>query len=317
MRRVIGFTLTELLISMLLAMFLLGIALTAFNGISKSLRQTQQLAELQQNAQLLMNLLQNELANVGFWGGRSEPKQALAFALPAAPGADCLDDISGSGSFPQHGIDFITLYGRVADGGRQLNCIPSALLGSEILQLKRLVGLQTLPADMRLNRFYFETTWLHSRLVDATSSGLSTEHQYYPYQHLVLYVQQQRHDGRQLPVLMRKRLIRNLAGVAAISTDSILDGVERLHFEFGVDTDMDGQINAIMASEQMPEHYWRQSESRIVSVRYHALLRARQPDPHYQNNQVYQMGAHSFDAAGDHYRRLLVSSNIYFYNAAV
>ena len=79
------------------------------------------------------------------------------FALPSAPGADCLDDIAGSGSFPQHGVDFITLYSRVADGGRQLNCIPSALVGSEILQLKRLVGLQTLPADMRLNRFYFET----------------------------------------------------------------------------------------------------------------------------------------------------------------
>uniref|UniRef100_A0A486XM26 Type IV fimbrial biogenesis protein PilW n=1 Tax=Rheinheimera sp. BAL341 TaxID=1708203 RepID=A0A486XM26_9GAMM len=317
MRRVIGFTLTELLISMLLAMFLLGMAVTAFTGISHSLRQTQQLAELQQNAQLLMNLLQNELGNVGFWGGRSVPEQALSFTIPAAPAADCTDDVAGSGSFPQAGTDFITLYGRVADSGRQLNCIPSAILGSEILQLKRLVGQQTLPSDIRTNRFYLETTWQHSRLVDAASSGLSTEHQYYPYQHLVLYVQQQRHDGRQLPVLMRKRLVRNSAGFASISTDSILDGVERLHFQFGVDTDMDGQINALLATEQMPAHFWRQGDNRILSLRYYALLRARKPDMTYRNNQVYQMGIHSFDAAGDNYRRLLVSSNIYFYNAAL
>ena len=189
MRCANGFSLIELLISMLLAMFLLGMAVTAFTGISHSLRQTQQLAELQQNAQLLMNLLQNELGNVGFWGGRSVPEQALSFTIPAAPASDCIDDVAGSGSFPQAGADFITFYGRVADSGRQLNCIPSAISGSEILQLKRLIGLQTLPSDMRTNRFYLETSWQHSRLVDASSASLSTDFQYYPYQHLVFYVQ--------------------------------------------------------------------------------------------------------------------------------
>ena len=116
---------------------------------------------------------------------------------------------------------------------------------------------------------------------------------------------------------MRKRLVRNSAGFATISTDSILDGVERLHFQFGVDTDMDGQINALLPTEQMPAHFWRQGENRILSLRYYALLRSRKPDMAYRNNNVYQMGIHSFDAAGDNYRRLLVSSNIYFYNAAL
>ena len=62
---------------------------------------------------------------------------------------------------------------------------------------------------------------------------------------------------------------------------------------------------------------WQQDSSRIISVRYYALLRARQPDPAYTNQQRYEMGSKQFDAAGDHYRRLLVSSTIYFHNAAL
>ncbi|MBZ9612538.1 PilW family protein [Rheinheimera maricola] len=317
MKRLPGFTLTELLISMLLALFLLGMAVTAFTSLNQSLRQTQQLSELQQNAQLLMSLLQNELANVGFWGGRSTPQLALSAALPAPPAGDCVNEVLDSGSFPMAGKDFVTLYASTAGSGRQLNCIPAAIAGSEILQLKRLLGQPTLPTDMRQNRFYLETHWLHSRFVDGNSGGLNAGYNYFPYQHLVFYLQQQRVGDSLMPVLMRKRLARNNAGGASISTDSIMDGVERLHFEFGIDTDMDGQLNSILATEQMPADYWLQSNNRIINMRYYALLRARKPDPRYINNQRYAMGNKQFLAQGDHYRRLLVSGNIYFQNAVL
>lgn len=317
MRQASGFTITELLISMLLALFLLAMAVTAFASLSQSLRQTQQLSELQQNAQLLMSLLHNELANVGFWGGRSTPQLALSFALPAVPTGDCVNETLDSGSFPATGKDFVTIYATTVDSGRQLNCIPSAIADSEILQLKRLLGQQAEPAEMRQNRFYLETDWQHSRFVDSNSSGLNASYHYFPYQHLVFYLQQQQLDGDIMPVLMRKRLARNNAGHASISTDSILDGVERLHFEFGIDTDTDGQLNAMLSTDQMPANYWLQDSSRIISMRYYALLRARQPDPGYTNQQRYEMGSKQFDAAGDNYRRLLVSSTIYFQNAAL
>ena len=77
------------------------------------------------------------------------------------------------------------------------------------------------------------------------------------------------------------------------------------------------QLNAVLATEQMPADYWQQDSSRIISLRYYALLRARQPDPAYTNQQRYEMGSKQFDATGDHYRRLLVSSTIYFHNAAL
>jgi type IV pilus assembly protein PilW len=317
MRHSAGFTLTELMIAMLLGLMLMALTVTAFSSLSRSARQTQQLAELQQKAQLAISLLHNELANVGFWGGRSNPRLASRFSVPASPSRDCVNNALDSGSFPQPNTDFLTLYARVANGGRQLNCLPDPLAQSELLQIKRLLGQPTDISDIRQNRFYLETDWAHSRLVDSTSGALSNRYHYFPYQHLVFYLQRQRVDGELIPVLMRKRLARNNAGMAVISTDSVLDGVERMHFEFGIDSDADGQLNYSLTTEEIPAALWQQKTGRIISLRYHLLLRARLPDPQYINNQRYNMAGHQFDAAGDHYRRLLISSTIFFRNAAL
>lgn len=317
MRRTTGFSLTELLIAMLLGLILLALTFTAFSSLSRSARQTQQLAELQQNGQLAMSILQNELTNVGFWGGRSEPQSASMLTLPELPAGDCVEAALDSGSFPQPAQSFVTLYARTVGAGRQLNCIPSAISDTELLQVKRLLGVKTAIADMRQNRFYLESGWQHSRFVDSNSPGLTAEYDYFPYQHLIFYLQHQRVDGEQMPVLMRKRLTRNQAGRAVISTDSVLDGVERLHFEFGIDSDADGQLNYQLTTEQMSALHWQQNNSRIISLRYHVLLRARRPDPHYINQQRYSMGQQQFVAPGDHYRRLLLSSTVFFQNVVL
>ncbi|GAB57868.1 PilW family protein [Rheinheimera nanhaiensis] len=309
MRPASGFTLSELLIAMALSLLIISMALTAFSSLNRSVRQTQQLAELQQNAQLINSVFQRELANIGFWGGRALPETAIGTVLPAAPPGDCVDPAFDSGSFPAAGKPFVTLY-----AGLALSCIVSPLAGSEILQLKRLIGQPTAPAQFRQNRFYFEANWQQSRFVDTTSAELATGGDYLPYQHLVFYLQQQQVDGEALPVLMRKRLSRNAAGAAVISTDAILDGVERLHFEFGIDTNADGQLDYILPTEQVTAELWQQQHSRIISMRYHILLRSRRPDPAYVNKQVYQMGKQQFEAPADHYRRLLLSSSVFFYN---
>lgn len=313
MRNCKGLTLTELMIALLLATFLLGIAFTAFGSLSRSVRQTQQLAQLQQNAQLMMNLLHNELANVGFWGGRSGIDDITQAAALAPPLADCAKAGIDSGSFPRPGQAFITLYAEKVSPGRPLDCVNQPLAGSELLQVKRLLGQYAQPAAMRQNRFYVETDWQHARFVDSNSGQLNPALDYFPYQHLVFYLQMQQHNDNAVPVLMRKRLARSNAGQAVISTDSVLDGVERMHFQFGIDADGDGTLNYMLQTEQMTAELWQQN--RVVSLRYHILLRSTQPDIHYRNNHTYQMGEHSFTAPDDHYRRLLVSNSLFFPNA--
>lgn len=305
-----GFSITELMIAMLLTMLLLGFILQIFSSLSRSVRQTQQLALLQQNGQLALNLLQNELQNSGFFGGMSLGQLREGTSAIIAPDGDCVKVDLDSGSFPVKGQPFINLYAGLAVSGRQLNCLTGLLPQSEYLQLKRAIGLNVAASALRSNRFYLQHDWQQPRFVDLLSPGLDTEASYFPYQHLVFYLQQQT-DGRdRFGVLMRKRLVRSTAGDARIHTDSVIDGVERLHFEFGIDATGDGQLNYRLATRQMTDRHWQQIDGRIISITFYVLLRSLQPDRHYINSQRYQMGAERFDAPGDHYRRLLLSSTV-------
>lgn len=311
-----GFTLVELLIAMLLGLVLLGFTVQIFITLAASSKQSQQLAQLQQNGQLALNLLHNELQNTGFWGGVNLSDISLAAVEIAAPVPDCVEEDLDSGSFPLAGQVFTSLYGKVATAGRQLNCLTSLAVDSEILQLKRAIGLAVSAAEFRPNRFYIEPNWQQSRFVSQESPGLDVDSVYYPYQHLVFYIQNQRVDDHTIPVLMRKRLVRSASGTARIATDSVIDGVERLHFEFGIDTDADGNLNYMLPTALMSQEHWQQQLGNIVSIRFYILLRSTLPDPRYMNQQIYQMGASRFEAPDDHYRRLLLAGSVYFNNAA-
>jgi type IV pilus assembly protein PilW len=310
-----GFSLVELLIAMLLGLVLLGFTVQIFISLAASSKQSQQLAQLQQNGQLALNLLHNELQNTGFWGGVGLNDISQAAVDIMAPTPDCVEDDLDSGSFPVAGQVFTSLYGKVATAGRQLNCLTSLAVDSEILQLKRAMGLAVVLDNLRPNRFYIAPNWQQSRFVSQDSADIEDGMVFYPYQHLVFYVQNQRVDEHTIPVLMRKRLVRSASGIARIATDSVIDGVERLHFEFGIDTDLDGRLNYILPTTLMRDEHWQQQLGHIVSIRFYILLRSTLPDPRYVNQQTYQMGASRFDAPDDHYRRLLLAGSVYFNNA--
>ncbi|WP_423187358.1 PilW family protein [Alishewanella sp. d11] len=309
-----GMSLVEILIAMLLAFLLLLLIFTAFSAFQASSTQTRQLALLQQNGQLVLNLLNNELQNGGFWGGKSQQAIRDAHSSIAQPSNDCFASGLDSGSFPQANQLFLSVFAGTASGTRQLNCLNNVLPNTEFLQLKRGVGVQVARNEMRTNRFYLQTDWQQSRFVDSVTVSHDAT-LLYPYQHSVLYIQAQQVAGRTIPVLMRKRLVRNAAGHATIATDSIIDGVERLHFEFLIDSDLDGYPNYSLATNQMTTDYWLQQQSRIVAVQYYVLLRSLEPDRSYQNTRHFQLGKLSFTAPGDHYRRLLLSGAVFFENA--
>ncbi|WP_213996747.1 PilW family protein [Arsukibacterium sp.] len=310
-----GFSLVELLIAMVLGLLLLGFTVQIFASLTASSRQSQQLAQLQQNGQLALNLLHNELQNTGFWGGVSLSDVSGAAVDIAPPAPDCVEDGIDSGSFPAAGAVFASLYAKVAAPGRQLNCLTALAPDSEILQLKRAMGLAVSRDELRPNRFYLAPDWQQSRFINQDSAGLAADSVFYPYQHLVFYIKNQRVDDQMVPVLMRKRLVRSASGAARIATDSVIDGVERLHFEFGIDTNLDGRLNYMLPTAQMSDEHWQQQRGHIVSIRFYILLRSTVPDPQYINQLTYQMGASRFEAPDDHYRRLMLAGSVYFNNA--
>lgn len=306
-----GLSLIELMIASLLALLLLTLILTAFKQLSASSTQSRQLAFLQQNSQLALNLLYNELQNTGFFGGLNVEQLQQAQTTIASPLNDCFLPGSDAGSFPDEQHAFFIIFAAPAQAGRQLNCLTNLAAGTEFIQIKRALGFEVVPDERRANRFYLETDWLTPRFI-SSGDTLVSNGQIFPYQHSVLYIQLQSVQQQQIPVLMRKRLIRNAAGQAVMHTDSVIDGVERLHFEFVLDTNFDGEPDMILATSQMQLSHWLQQSAMIQGINFYLLLRALEPDRRYTNEREYQMGAIRFKAPADHYRRLMLSGAVMF-----
>jgi type IV pilus assembly protein PilW len=305
-----GFTLLELLVSLTLGLILTAFLLGTVLATQQSNRQTQQLVQLQQNAQMLTSLFQAELPNLMFFAGRSLADVAVASHQLAPVLGDC-GSATDAGSFPEPGLPYLTLYAELVQKKQHLSCVSQPKTGSELLQLKRIVGSSQTATQMRSNRFYFETSAASNRFVSSSTADLMPEATYWPYSHQVFYISEQKYSDKNVPVLMRKRLIRNAAGQSVMTTDSIVDGVERMHFEFGLDANLDGQVDYYLSTVQMRPEHWQQQKHRI---KFYLLLRSLDEDFSYQNNQLYQMGQQWFKAPSDPFRRLLVSSSVAFSN---
>ncbi|WP_419570341.1 PilW family protein [Rheinheimera sp.] len=302
-----GYSLIELCISMGLALVLLSFLIGAVVTGRKSALQTEQLVQLQHQAQLAHRLLQNELQNLWFVAGKSWAELQEAQVPAEAPAADCA--LAGqAGSFPQPDKRFSPLYSAMV-GLTPPDCLPGASPGSELVQIRRLLGSPEPSAQLLANKVYFDPAG-RGRFVPSREAGAALL--LWPYHHVVYYIQQQSWNGSKLPVLMRKRLLRSSSGQLVMAAESILDGVERLHLELGLDLNADGQTDQWLSSSQMTPELWQQP---VISVRYYLLLRSLQPDPGYRNTVSYQLGAVRFQAPGDPYRRLQLSSAVLVHNS--
>ncbi|MDP4529760.1 PilW family protein [Alkalimonas delamerensis] len=307
-----GLSLVEIMIASVLALSLLAVLLTTSSRQVQMSRETMQLAMLQQQGQLLLNLLQAELHQLGFWAGFSLDAMRQASAPEAMVVSECAIGSEQSGSFPEPGRPFIPLYSELGNQGG-VSCLGAIKPDSAILQWKRLLAQPHHYSELAPNRYYLQIKADSLAIVDSSMASDAPEAEFWPYQHQLFYVQLQ----GDIPVLMRRRLIRNHAGQPRMHTDSVMDGVEILYFEFGIDSTLDGRANYFLPLHQMDGAQWLQQESRIVAISYYVLLRSMEPDRQFVNEQWYPMGQYGFQAPGDHYRRLALQGTQYFHNVAL
>jgi type IV pilus assembly protein PilW len=306
-----GWTLIEAMISMGLGLLCTLMLIAGWQWNYRAFIQTTQLSELQQSAQFVLSFMQQELVNQNFWAGFE-----LADLPPStlmSPVADCKGPFD-SGSFPSIKNNFVGIYSGVVGASGTPGCLTSATKGSDFLQLKRLAGAPAHISELKTNRVYLQQEQRSANFVAVHSPMLSSVATYWPYVHQLWYVAQQKHEGKIIPVMMRKRLVRQLSGQLVMDTSSVIDGVEMLYFELGVDSNFDGQMDYSKPAAQIPEAVWRGQTGQIMQLRYFVLLRSITADLTYTNVQQYQLGQRLFKAPGDHYRRLLVSSAVTFNN---
>jgi len=102
-----------------------------------------------------------------------------------------------------------------------------------------------------------------------------------------------------IPVFAREALDSNGTPVK----ESLVNGVEQMQFQYGVDTDGDTNVNQYLDAADVAD--WNQ----VRTVRYWILVRANCQEAGYTDNTTYQLGNVSY-TPGDHYRRALYSSTV-------
>lgn len=302
-----GWTLIEAMISMLVGLLLLLLLVSGWQLSYQAFRQTTQLSELQYHAQFVHSFLQQELVNQNFWAG-FRPQDIRAPGL-VTPQGDCSSALD-SGSLPKPAQPFLQLFSATVGSAATPACLNQAKVDSDFLQLKRLAGDPVTAGQLRPNRLYLQQGQQQAQLVNPLQAGLDAAATYWPYIHQLFYVSLQYENGEQIPVLMRKRLVRQTTGQLAMDTAAVVDGIEMLVFEFGIDSNFDGQTDYFAPASQVAASVWQQSSGRVLQLRYFVLVRSLTPDPSYTNLQQYSLGHREFTAPADHFRRLLLSSAV-------
>ncbi|WP_371186352.1 PilW family protein [Thalassotalea maritima] len=311
-----GYSLLELMIAMVVSLFLLTGLISVFTNVRATTAETTAAGMLQENGRFAVSVLSNELLRAGFLGESTTIQQTQQFTqIPVAINAnkDCIGDGVNNASFPNTDGQFRMLWGATATTISPINCISDAKIGSDILQIKRVLAQPIDEADIQATEYYIKANLGTGAMFKGSSPVPNLDDAtIWQYQHHVYYIKDETLSGQVIPVLMHGRLDND-----EMVFEPMIDGIENIHFMYGVDTDGDDVVNVFLSAANMPMNFWDQENGiRIIAARIFVLVRDIQADNNYRNTNTYVMGDSSV-TVDDNYRRVLFNSTVNLFNSGV
>lgn len=302
-----GLTLVELLVSMALTgTLLLALATLVVLG-QRAYLADQALARLHENGRLALRVLQRELSMAGY----------LGWAVPGAvqrgvTGTPCFEALLGPLPAFVH-YDDLTVEGTSKAGpGIPAACRRSAYYqaGNDALLVRRaadtpsvFLGSPLLPVDEGGTYLQQEASAGLSPGADVAGGRVTA----WRYQPVLLFVRNySRTSGDGIPTLCRLRLSPGRADTAP--TECLLEGLEVLQVEFGVDSDNDSRADRYVARLA--------ADDKPLLARITVLMRATSHAGSTPLPRVFHLGPLTFTAP-DGRQRLLLSTTVLLRNAGV
>ncbi|SFD24734.1 PilW family protein [Pseudoalteromonas denitrificans] len=320
-----GFTIIELMISMIVSLFILSGVMFTYLSMKITTKATLEIGELQESARLAMDILSQDVQQAGFWGTYyGSTLDSGNIVSPAAPIADCSEG-DNNASFPNNPTsNFRYLYGIEASSSSVLGCISNTVTNSDVIQIKRLEGNNVNGIATNSNRYYLLVDQNSGTIFPGTGAAPvlpQLNSTVWPYNHHVYYIAKQSYNSGTknitVPVLMRKRLTVN----GGLISETIMEGIENMRFIYGLDSDGDNRVDIYKTAIQMAAVDWEQSLAKILSVQIFLLVRSLEEDSSSDSvSKTYTLGG-STDADkrklsfNDKYRRILLVSTVKISNS--
>ena len=300
----------ELLVSLGIGLFLVTGTVTVFIQNNRSSVQDEEISRVLENGRYVMRFLSRELAMAGFWGKFLDVETTTNHASISI-GQDC-----GNGVDPwAMNLDAIQFLDNstAATVAATFACIPSAdvLAGTDLLAVKRVADSNTADVGIVNNTIYMRTNGVaavmfHGGGADTPPvlTGTEINWSYLPQIYYIRDYAVTAADG--IPTLCRVYLDNSTP--SNMTSEVLLDGVENLQIEFGVDDDDDFIADYYTAAPTAAEI------ADAVAVRIYVLVVSVNEVPNYTNDKTYTLGSTTVNAANDGFYRRVFNTTVVLRN---
>ena len=317
--RQIGMSLVEVMIALSLGVVLSLAVVNLFLQSKTSYFQDEQTAQLQENGRWALRYIVRELSMGGFLGGIID---STAVTTTVAVANDCgLGWTNNTDTLLEHMND-VTDTEVVAT----YDCFDSGEVvpGTDLLAVRRTKdnphvedGAVTVePGDntlyLRVADFGADSSLVKGSAVTTADKTAGSSVDIWQYQPQLLFIRPYAEtSGDGIPSLCRKTLTTNATVLAMDSTECMVEGIENLNVEFGIDTDNPFDF--------VPDYYEPEPTAveleRAVTARVFVLSRSINELNGYTNNKSYSLGELTIDATDDGYYRRVMQTTVMLRNS--
>lgn len=339
-----GFTLAEMMISMAVGMLLLAGMATIFVTNNRAQSELEKSNRQVENGRYAMQIMSADLSNAGYYG-EFDP-----VPLPAPPAtpvvcASTLEQVKAALRAPVQGIDNAT--------STDAACLPGLKAGTDVLIVRRvqtcLLGEGTC-APASAGGIFFQGSLCQRN--DELGAGDSSRHYRLdtvianldrrardcsgptdgtkaPIRRLVVriyYVATDHRTDDGVPTLMLAELTPGTGGVLSWEVQPMVEGIENLQLEFGVDNNANrtpdlytpDPVTATNCGAACAATRW----SGVVAAKVHLLARNTKASPGFTDTKSYSLGLDAAQddnvvaAANDQFKRHVFQSTVAIPNTA-
>ncbi|WP_028762790.1 PilW family protein [Shewanella colwelliana] len=308
-----GMSLVELMVAMVIGLFLTAGVFTMFSMSSSNVTTTSQFNQLQENGRIALAIMERDISQLAFMGDMTGTDFVVGSNTTinsAAVPNDCVGGGVNNATLPNATAShFRRIWGYEAGvSGGSFNCLSGVKINTDVLQIKRFIGPNTL-SPTTASRHYVATT--SSQAIFFTGNQVTpvlASSRYWEYQHHIYFI---RDDG-DIPVLRRRTLT---VANGMNNEEQLVEGIENFRVLYGIDDDGDDIPNRYVPVASVDTVMWdNQSFQRVVAVKLYVLVRSVEQDRTYTNETKYLLGDKTINPPQDNFRRKVMSTTVVLEN---
>lgn len=293
-----GFSLVEIMVAMVIGVVILLAVSEVFIGNNTTRNEIERTGRQIENGTYALSLLTDELSNAGFWGeagvqssdntppplcptSLAELRDALGYPVQgASAGGDCVAAKAGTDSLAVRRASSCA----VGTAGCAVASATDFYVQSEACNINTSGSVTVAEGVAGLTG--------KARAVDCAAAPLAPR---YRYLSRLYYIT----GGDELARM-------ELVGGAYVSSGALVDGIEALHFNYGIDTNNDGRVDEFSVNPA-PDQW-----DDVVEVQIWLVARNSDASPGYTDSKIYSLGGVSYSVAADfaHHKRQVYSATV-------